>query len=234
MLRKIPKRCLVNVASSCFTTSSAASTPPSPTLSSSNPRNFAKDRQHSPADGFYWSSAYGSITVPDMTLDSYVWQNLAKWPNKIAMVCGLTGRQYTYAQLRDHCAAVAHRLRSEYGLRRGDVIAVSMPNEPEFAIAVLGAMEAGLAVTTINPAYTTHEHANQLIISRAKLIFGVVEGLQTLRSSVALVTAEVKQTTAMPIVVLRTNREELLPTGVRDFAELMNVEGMVWFSTFTY
>lgn len=36
----------------------------------------------------------------------------------------------------------------------GDVIAICLSNIPEFPIATLGAIEAGLIVTTMNPIYT--------------------------------------------------------------------------------
>ena len=39
----------------------------------------------------------------------------------------------------------------------GDVIAVCLPNIPEFPIATLGAIEAGLIVTSMNPIYTAGE-----------------------------------------------------------------------------
>lgn len=69
-------------------------------------------------------------------------------------VCGITGRSYTYSQLRDHSAALAIRLHTKLNLQIGEVIAVCLPNMPEFPIAALGSMEAGLIVTTINPIYT--------------------------------------------------------------------------------
>lgn len=213
--KRIPKGALIRYASTDASTL--------PTLP--HERNYAAYRQHSADEGFYWRSPYGSIRVPDQTLDQYVWQSLANWPNKVAIVCGVTGRQYTFAQLRDRCAAVAHRLRTEYGLKRGDVVAISLPNEPEYAIALLGAMEAGLAVTIINPAYTQLEHVKQLVLSGAKLIFGLAKETALLRASVAQMAVETKAANMMPVVVLRTNRGEFMPTGVRDFAELMSVEG---------
>lgn len=36
----------------------------------------------------------------------------------------------------------------------GDTIGVVLPNIPEYLIVVLGALEAGLRVTTVNPLYT--------------------------------------------------------------------------------
>lgn len=75
--------------------------------------------------------------------------------------CGETGRKYTYAKLRDHSAAVAVRLQTKFKLKRGDVVAICLPNIPEFAIALLGALEAGLVVTTINPIYTAGDFVNE-------------------------------------------------------------------------
>lgn len=69
----------------------------------------------------------------------------------------MTGRQYTYAQMRDSSAALALRLQTEFNLKQNDVIAICLPNTPEFPIAILGAIEAGLRVTTVNPIYTAGE-----------------------------------------------------------------------------
>lgn len=73
----------------------------------------------------------------------------------LLQVCGITGRSYTYSRLRDHSAALSIRLHSKLKLEIGDVIAVCLSNMPEFPIATLGAIEAGLIVTTINPIYTS-------------------------------------------------------------------------------
>lgn len=39
-------------------------------------------------------------------------------------------------------------------MKRNEVVAVCLPNIPEFPITTLGAFEAGLVATTINPVYT--------------------------------------------------------------------------------
>lgn len=44
------------------------------------------------------------------------------------------------------------------GLNPGDVIALVLPNLPETAIALLGCIEAGFVVTTVNPVYTVGEY----------------------------------------------------------------------------
>lgn len=154
MFRKLSTRFVVaqirypNQAIRCINVKVPAPPPP-PQLSES----MAPFRTHSVEDGFTWTSRYGQIIDQNMTIDEYVWKNIAKWQNKIAIVCGITGRKYTYGKLRDHCAALAYRLRTDLNLKPGDVVAISMPNVPEFAIAMLGAIEAGLTVTTVNPNY---------------------------------------------------------------------------------
>lgn len=72
--------------------------------------------------------------------------------------CGETGRQYTFAQMRDHSAALAVRLQTQLGLKKGDVVAICLPNIPEFPIAALAAFEAGLVATSVNPIYTSGKH----------------------------------------------------------------------------
>lgn len=233
MLRHISTRLAAgrNISRLTRMSSSAAASPPSPHFAATanavdgqQPNSilneqFAQYRQHNADDGFYWRSSFGEVTVPDMTLDEYVWKNVAKWPNKIALVCGITGRKFTYARLRDHCAAVAWRLRAQYRLQRGDVVAISMPNVPEFAIVALGALEAGLTLTTINPAYTAAEHAKQLEQTAPKLVFGLVENVPTLLEAKRLA----KLSADVPMVAVRTHVRQAMPEGVRDFAELMDL-----------
>lgn len=81
-------------------------------------------------DGYIMKSPYGSVTIPDMTIDQYVWKDMPKWQNHIAIECGHTGRKYTYAKLRDHCAALAIRLRTKLMLRKGDIVSICLPNVP--------------------------------------------------------------------------------------------------------
>lgn len=47
----------------------------------------AGNRWHTEQEGFVWQSGYEPIVVPELTVDDYVWKNVAKWENKIATVC---------------------------------------------------------------------------------------------------------------------------------------------------
>lgn len=80
------------------------------------------------SDGFVIKSPYKSIELPRTTIDRYVWSNIQKWPNHVAIECSATGKKYTFAELRDRCAALAIRLRKKLGER--DTVAICLPNIP--------------------------------------------------------------------------------------------------------
>lgn len=85
---------------------------------------------YSENEGYVMKSPYGPISVPKLTIDQYIWKNISKWQSHIAIACGVTGRKYTYAKLRDHCAALAIRLRNEMRFNKNDIVAICLPNVP--------------------------------------------------------------------------------------------------------
>ncbi|KRF80638.1 uncharacterized protein Dvir_GJ16795, isoform B [Drosophila virilis] len=171
-------------------------------------------------DGYYKTSPYDPIKVPNVPLHEYVWRDFKKWENSTAAVCVITDRQYTYAQLRDASAAFAVRLQTKFKLFKPDVLAICLPNMPEYPIAALGAIEAGLAVTTINPIYTPDEIARQLKFSDAKFLVGSAQGYETLREACQLSGKQ------LPIAVVRSTAGEALPAGAIDFFEVMSTENV--------
>lgn len=72
-------------------------------------------------------------------------------------VCGITDREFTYHQLYKYSRILATRLRQHFKLKNCDVICVMLPNLPEYPLVVLGGLQAGVVVTTINPIYTARE-----------------------------------------------------------------------------
>lgn len=55
-------------------------------VSSSSYPNVNNFRNHTPEDGFVLNSIYEPITMPDLTVDQYVWKNISKWQNMVAIV----------------------------------------------------------------------------------------------------------------------------------------------------
>lgn len=71
------------------------------------------------------------------------------------------GVGYTYAQIDKLSRDFAAYLQGELGLRKGDRIAIQMPNVLQFPIAFIGALRAGLIVVNTNPLYTPREMEHQ-------------------------------------------------------------------------
>jgi len=114
-------------------------------------------------------SPWPEVSIPEVNLADYVWENVDQYSDNTALVCGMTGRQYTYGLARGMATKFGSGL-ARLGARRGDVMGMVLPNIPEFPIAFLGAVGAGLAVTTANPTYRAEEIARQLELSGAKFV----------------------------------------------------------------
>lgn len=41
---------------------------------------------HNPVEGYIRNSPYDVVTTPNLAIDQYVWENLAKWPDHVAVV----------------------------------------------------------------------------------------------------------------------------------------------------
>ncbi|MDQ2876647.1 MAG: AMP-binding protein, partial [Actinomycetota bacterium] len=75
-----------------------------------------------------------------------------------AFVTPEDGVTLTYAQLADRVEALARGLAGA-GVRRGDRVALTLPNGPEFVQIILAATLLGAAAAPLNPAYTESEFA---------------------------------------------------------------------------
>ena len=76
----------------------------------------------------------------------------------------------TFQQLDDKASAFAGYLKQHEHLKRGDRVAIMMPNLLQYPIVLYGVLKAGMVATTINPLYTADELAHQLRDSGAKAI----------------------------------------------------------------
>ncbi|MBO0829878.1 MAG: long-chain fatty acid--CoA ligase [Streptosporangiales bacterium] len=77
------------------------------------------------------------------------------------------GRTVTYRELDESSSAFARGLRA-LGLGRDDVLAMSLPNLPEFVVAYFGALKAGVVVMPLNPLLRSGELAYHLTDSGAR------------------------------------------------------------------
>jgi long-chain acyl-CoA synthetase len=79
------------------------------------------------------------------------------------------GTTLTYAELERRSRRFAAYLQAS-GLRKGDRIALMLPNLLQYPVALFGALRAGLSVVNTNPLYTPRELEHQLTDSGASAI----------------------------------------------------------------
>lgn len=122
-----------------------------------------------------WSDTYRRFGIPESvdvdahpSVVSLLEQAIRTYPGRPAF--NSFGRSITYAdygRLSGHFAAwLQHRL----GVKKGDRVAVMMPNLLAFPIATLGILRAGAVQVNVNPLYTPRELEHQLNDSGATAI----------------------------------------------------------------
>ncbi|UJD89209.1 long-chain-fatty-acid--CoA ligase FadD [Rahnella aquatilis] len=94
------------------------------------------------------------------------------------------GEVMTYRKLEERSRAFAAYLQNELGLRKGDRVALMMPNLLQYPIALFGVLRAGMVVVNVNPLYTPRELEHQLNDSGASAIVIVSNFAHTLEKVV--------------------------------------------------
>ena len=77
---------------------------------------------------------------------------------------------YTYAQIDAISRDISAWLQSQ-GLKKGDKVALMMPNVNQYMPIVLGILRAGYVVTSINPMYSARELKHQLDDTQTSILF---------------------------------------------------------------
>lgn len=80
------------------------------------------------------------------------------------------GVQLTFREVDELSTAFGAYLQKELGMKKGERIAIQMPNLLQFPVAFIGALKAGLIVVNTNPLYTPREMEHQFKDSGAATI----------------------------------------------------------------
>ncbi|CAI0769438.1 long-chain-fatty-acid--CoA ligase FadD [Serratia entomophila] len=94
------------------------------------------------------------------------------------------GEVMTFRKLEERSRAFAAYLQNELGLKKGDRVALMMPNLLQYPIALFGVLRAGMVVVNVNPLYTPRELEHQLNDSGASAIVIVSNFAHTLEKVV--------------------------------------------------
>jgi long-chain acyl-CoA synthetase len=91
----------------------------------------------------------------------------AKYRNREAYVC--MDKSIRFGDVDDKSKALAAYMQSK-GLKKGDRVALMMPNILQYPVAIAAVLRAGYVVVNVNPLYTPRELEHQLKDSGAKAI----------------------------------------------------------------
>ncbi|MDA5110292.1 long-chain-fatty-acid--CoA ligase [Brevibacillus thermoruber] len=149
-----------------------------------------------------WIASYPPETAPSLEyprvpLTHFLEQAAAEFPDHPALY--FMGRRITYRELLAMSYQFANALIKR-GVKKGDRVAVMLPNSPQAVIGYYGSLMAGATVVMTNPLYTERELIHQLNDSGAETIIT----LDLLYSRVAAVKAS-------------TPLKRLMITSVGDF-----------------
>ncbi len=147
-----------------------------------------------------------------------------QWPWRNAIIFG--GMELTYAELDNLSDRFAAAL-ADIGVRKGDRVAVQLPNCPQTAIAFYGLLKAGAVYVPVSPLLSEREFTFQLEDSGAETYVGLDLLFDMPRQALphtpvknVMVTspADCYPPLSAPVKLLQ---KQPLPEGVTDFASLL-------------
>lgn len=135
-----------------------------------------------------WLKRYPADVPAEIDADQYsslieMFENaVARYADQPAFIN--MGEVMTFRKLEERSRAFAAYLQNELGLKKGDRVALMMPNLLQYPIALFGILRAGMVVVNVNPLYTPRELEHQLNDSGASAIVIVSNFAHTLEKVV--------------------------------------------------
>ena len=171
-----------------------------------------------------WLASYPSDVPETINPDAYpslvemFEESVRKYADQPAFVN--MGSVMTFRKLEERSRAFAAYLQNELKLKKGDRVAIMMPNLLQYPVALFGILRAGLIAVNVNPLYTPRELEHQLIDADVSTIVIVSNFANTLE--------QIVDNTPIKNVVL-TSLGQMLPRAkgtIVDFV-VKYVKGMV-------
>jgi long-chain acyl-CoA synthetase len=132
---------------------------------------------------------------------------VVRWRGKDAFAS--RGTRMSYERFDELSRAFAAFLHGKLGLRKGDRLAIMLPNVLQYPVVMYGALRAGLVVVNVNPLYSPRELRHQLDDAEAAAILILADVSRTL--------GEVLEGSTLRHVVV-TQSGDLLEAGPPDSA----------------
>ncbi|MDA0566935.1 AMP-binding protein [Streptomonospora sp. S1-112] len=118
----------------------------------------------------------------------------------------------TYTEFHRHAATMARRLAEDYGVAKGDRVAIAMRNYPEWVVAFFATVSLGAVAVPLNSWWTGPELEFGLADSEARVLVADRERIASL--------AEALERLEVSVVAVRTG-DTALPAGARTWQEVL-------------
>ncbi|MGN8646642.1 long-chain-fatty-acid--CoA ligase [Gracilibacillus sp. HCP3S3_G5_1] len=115
----------------------------------------------------YPKEVASSYEYPKQNLAQFMIDTAEKYPQHTALI--FLGKKITYEQLLKETYQFANVL-NDFGVEKGDRVAIMLPNCPQSVIAYYGALMIGAIVVQTNPLYVERELEHQLKDAEAKVL----------------------------------------------------------------
>ncbi|MCG3471925.1 long-chain-fatty-acid--CoA ligase FadD [Xenorhabdus bovienii] len=135
-----------------------------------------------------WLKHYPADVPAEIDPDRYLsliemFENaVARYADQVAFIN--MGEVITFRKLEERSRAFAAYLQNGLGLKKGDRVALMMPNLLQYPVALFGVLRAGMVVVNVNPLYTPRELEHQLTDSGTSSIVIVSNFAHTLEKIV--------------------------------------------------
>jgi long-chain acyl-CoA synthetase len=171
---------------------------------------------------YYDPSVPEQIHYPELPIQQLVHVCAATLPDKAST--SFYGTELTFRQIRAQMLRMANAL-IKLGVKKGDRVALALPNCPQYVIAYYGVLSAGAIVVNINPMYTFDELKFMLENAGVETLItfdgalGVMRPLSTaVKLKNVIVTAVTDYINGMPVSTAQSLK---LESGWHHYTELL-------------
>jgi len=160
-----------------------------------------------------------TLTYPEIPVYAFLDQTARRVPNRIAMI--FSGMEVTFAELKELSQRFATALAAQ-GVRKGDRVAIHLPNCPQFAIAYYGLLRLGAIFTPLSPLLAPREALHQLKDSGAETLISL-DLLYPLISSIVPETDVKRSITTSVADCFNSVTGPLKPVGKTDVPDTVDM-----------
>ena len=133
---------------------------------------------------------------PDRSLTDYLRDSATRWPDRPALL--FKGATVSYRQLDDQSNALGAAM-ADMGIKRGDRVALCLPNCPQFLVAEFAAWKVGAIACPFNPTYSDREMEEALRATGAETVvvlnrfYDKLKGIQSRTSLKRIIATNIKE-----------------------------------------